>query len=273
MLAKKLPVLIVLNLLIVSIVAMAMMLMINMYKFEKAIDQVVNDRFYFLIEGLRTSLEAEMSLGGVPLARLPTGNQQLLAAMAENDSILSIEVFDQDGRTVLSTDPSFVGDIIPSGWEQAWQENKHSSWMVEDDRGAISLGLGVIDALGNPTGSIVLRYSPARQAQLVSDINKSLINDGLWIWVGGFVAMTVLVFFVTRPISRYLNGLSSHLSQLLDQRDQQEPPVLAEPAPTAVSAKPGSEFNDYGFMDSYRLTQDTLDQTAKKLRQIDGDLN
>ena len=273
MLAKKLPVLIILNLLIVSIVAMAMMLMINMYKFEKAIDQVVNDRFYFLIEDLRTSLEAEMSLGGVPLAHLPTGNQQLLAALAENDSILSIEVFDQDGRTVLSTDPSFVGDIIPSSWEEAWQENKHFGWIVEDDRGAIALGLGVIDAIGNPTGSIVLRYSPARQSQLVSDVNKSLIKDGIWIWIGGFAAMTILVFLVTRPISRYLNGLSVHLSQLLDPQDGQQPPDLVEPAPQSVTANPISEFNDFGFADSYRLASDTLEQTEKKLRQIDGELN
>lgn len=272
MLAKKLPVLIVLNLLIVSIVAMVMMLMINMYKFEKAIDEIVNDRFYFLIEGLRASLEAEMSLGGVPLARVPTGNQQLLAAMAENESILSIEVFDQDGRTVLSTDPSFVGDIIPSSWEHAWQEANHSAWIVEDDRGAIALGLGVIDALDNPTGSIVLRYSPARQAQLVSDTNQSLIYDGIWIWLGGFAAMTVLVFIVTRPISRYLDGLSDHLSQLIDPSDAQNAPEIPAPAEQALATKTLDKFNDFGFADGYRQAQNTLDDVENDIRKIDGEL-
>ncbi|MCC9620377.1 hypothetical protein LPB41_01625 [Thalassospira sp. MA62] len=272
MLAKKLPVLIIFNLLIVSLAAMAMMLMINMYKFEKAIDQTVNDRFYFLIEGLRASLEAEMSLGGVPLARVPTGNQQLLAAMAENDSILSIEVFDQEGSTVLSTDPSFVGDIIPASWERAWQDNKHSSWIVDDERGAVALGLGVNDMLGNPTGSIVLRYSPARQTQLVSDINQSLVRDGMWIWLGGFAAMTILVFFVTRPISKYLNGLGNHLSQLLDPKGGQNPPHLAEPEMRPASQSIPDELDDFGFVDGYRHAQSEIIQTEKAIRQIDGEL-
>ena len=269
MLFKKLPVLIVVNLLVVSIAAMALMLMINMYKFEKAIDQVVNDRFYFLMEGVRSSLETEMSLSGVLLARLTTGTQQLLAAKGQDDAILSIEVFDHNGQTVLSTEPSFVGDIIPTSWEEAWKTHKHSGWSVAEARGAKVLGLGITDTLGNPAGSIVLRYSPEKQTALVSTVNQDLIHDGIWIWGGGFAAMAALVFFVTYPISSYLNGLSTHLSKLLEQAGPQQAPTLQEPSIAAAAA---TDTDDFGFAKGYCKAHDTINQAEAELRKIDGEI-
>ena len=238
----------------VTAAALALAVFINLHKFNKAFDATLNDRFSFVLEDVRDSLEGEMRVG-LPLGSLSNAQSVLDKAVKTDPYILSIEAFDREGRTVYSTDRSFLFDIVPASWEQAWRHAAGGEWSVKD-RDSVALGLGLRDMLGQPTGSLALRYSTSLHQNTVNKLQAVLMQYAAWLSGGSIVLMFVFVSFMTRPLRAYLSALENAISHLTG-KDQ--------------AGAPGEAADSHvrGFMDGYRLAERELTKLESGLRRMD----
>ncbi len=246
------------GLVVVSLLAMALTVFVNLHKFDNAFEATVNDRFYFDLDDARDILEAEMRLGQ-SLEKLSNAQAALDEAKAVDQHVLSIEVFNEDGRTLYSTDNSFLFDIVPNSWEHAWRQAGNGRWEMIDDE-AVTLGVGLQDLLAQPVGSLVLRYSTQLQENVFSQIKKRLFENALWLWGGAVTLMFFLVLYLTRPLKLHFQNIESGITHFLDANKD------------VISGTDEIASNDHvnDFMQGYRLAEAELAQLESTLEKMDG---
>lgn len=139
------------------VVGTALTSVLNLHKFERILADMLTSRFEFVANDLRHRIETQMDLG-LALVSLENINDELEALLVDDEQILSIEIIDDNGTVVFSTDPSFVGDLVAEDWIFTWQFNRATTWsMLETNAGVV--GVGLQNNLNQNVGSIALRYS------------------------------------------------------------------------------------------------------------------
>ncbi len=157
---------------------------LSLHKFERVLADLLTSRFELVTNDLRQQIETQMDLG-LTLASLENVNDELEVLLRDDEQILSIEVFDESGSVLFSTDPSFIGDLVSEDWVFEWQVNRgKSSWsMLEIDAGVV--GVGLQNNLNQDVGAVVLRYSREFLDQSLNQQVERLL------FVGGVIAIVM----------------------------------------------------------------------------------
>ena len=136
----------------------AMTTALSVQMFERTLADVLTSRFEFVLNDLRQRIETQMDLGlALPVLQgVPEEMEEYLEA---DEQLLSIEVFDDTGIVLFSTDPSFVGDLVAEEWILAWRASRGQEVWSDLQRDARVVGVSMRDNLGRNVGSIALRYS------------------------------------------------------------------------------------------------------------------
>lgn len=236
------------GLVLICLLSLAVTAFINLHKFNAAYENVVNDRFYFAMGQARNLLEAEMRLGQ-PLSQLQAAQPVLDDLQAIDPHIVSVEIFDQKGQTLYSTDNSFLMDFVPKAWETAWLQTPGKRWSV-DTQLTTALGLGLRNAFDEPVGSIALLYDVALQETAFLSIQNKLQTYALWIALGALVVLGVAVVVLTRPLKSFLQYLQQDL-------------VSEQDTPSCQNAQVEA------FRQSYDEAQKLLQTTQQELEALD----
>lgn len=238
------------GLLIVSLIAMGLTVFINLHKFDAAFSETVNDRFYFVLEDARDTIEGEMQLGQT-IEKLKSASAALSSAKEIDPYILSIEVFNKEGRTLYSTDNSFLYDIVPQSWEKEWHRAENGRWELAE-RDSIVLGVGLQDMLSHSTGSLVLRYSSKLHETTFNNIKSNLIKTALWLWGGATLIMIFMILYLTKPLKYYFFKLQTALD--------------------SIPEKNNANFNNNhiaNFMKGYQSAEKEVVKLENSLRKMD----
>ena len=107
-----------------------MMTVLSAHMFERTLSDFLNSRFEFELNDLRQRIETQVDLG-IELGELQNVPSELEAYMHADNQILTIEVFDETGTVLFSTDPSFVGDLVTEEWVTAWRAGPRSGCLVQ----------------------------------------------------------------------------------------------------------------------------------------------
>jgi len=78
------------------------------------VESLRDSRFRFSLHQVKAALESGLRLGFAP-ADLPAAQGLIDQVLARQQDILSVDVFDAQGRVLFSTDQSGVGDSVPRG--------------------------------------------------------------------------------------------------------------------------------------------------------------
>ena len=136
----------------------AMTTALSVQMFERTLADVLTSRFEFVLNDLRQRIETQMDLG-LALPVLQGVPEELEEYLQADEQLLSIEVFDDTGIVLFSTDPSFVGDLVAEEWILAWRASRGQEVWSDIQRDARVVGVPMHDNLGRNVGSIALRYS------------------------------------------------------------------------------------------------------------------
>ena len=139
----------------------AMTTALSVHMFERTLADVLASRFEFVLNDLRQRIETQMDLG-LALPVLQGVPEELEEYLQADEQLLSIEVFDDTGIVLFSTDPSFVGDLVAEEWMLAWRpgrDGRGQEVWSDLQRDARVVGATIHDNLGRDAGSIALRYS------------------------------------------------------------------------------------------------------------------
>lgn len=126
-----------------------------------------DSRYVFVLASLRQRVETSLSLG-LGLQSL-TGFQRLSEAEAAADpEILSIDLFDDRGRVIFTTDPVGIDANAPETWiaglsalptPETGQSSAPISFFRIPERRGEALGIVLVNDFGARSGGLVLRHS------------------------------------------------------------------------------------------------------------------
>ena len=234
---------ITLALVVILAAGVAMTTVLSAHMFERTLSDFLTSRFEFELSDIRQRIETQMDLG-IALAELQNIPAELEEYLHAEEQILSIEVFDETGIVLFSTDPSFVGDLVTEEWVAAWRAGRGQEVWSDLERDARVVGVPLRDNLGRDVGSLALRYS-----RDFFDDNVTAQTTRL-LFIGALVvlAMTPLSILGAMVLLRGLRGELRDLREAMDdvasrrpdgpalRRTHTDHPELASFATTALTA-------------------------------------
>ena len=235
----------------------AMTTVLSLHKFERILADLLTSRFEFVANNLRLDIETQMDLGLV-LANLENINEEM-ENLLDDEQILSIEIFDESGTVIFSTDPSFIGDLVAENWLFLWQVNRNkSSWsLLEKDAGVV--GAGLKNNLNQDVGSIALRYS---REFLDQSVDQQLERLLVLVGVVAAVMAVLSVLGCALLLRSYFKDWANMSEALADINSQnRDSSNLAE----ANSRNP--EFEE--FSTSVFEAIDSMDSATSDIRKLD----
>ena len=90
--------------------AVALTGLLNHYKHSNFLSELLRDRHALVLEDIRDSIETSLALN-LPLDALLGVNTTFEANIVRDPRILSIEMFDEEGKILYSADESLLGDL------------------------------------------------------------------------------------------------------------------------------------------------------------------
>ncbi len=254
---KSISSLLIFSLMGVFALALTLVLLLSYHKFENAFHAAINDRYVFVLYDIQESLGIELSVG-IPIEKLSQAQSILEKTEKIDPAILSIEVFNLKGRTLFSTDRSFVGDFIPELWGSFNHSTKSEYWTVQEREG-VALGINLTNILGTPVGGVVIRYAVTEYSKVIDHFIETLIQKAFGLWIGSVALIIVFVLLFTKQLKVYIQGLSEVISSL-GQDNQQE--AIKEERLIEGSAL-------HAFTNGYNEAEKHLDMLNQELHKID----
>ena len=202
-----------------------------------------------MLQDIGHNIEESLSLG-LALNALPRVGDDMQARIAQDPQILSIEMFDEDGTVLYATDESLRGDLVSEDWTVAWKDGPPVWSRPAPD--AHVVGLRVENSLGQPVGSLALRFSRAEFDENVRDMALRIAVLCAAIVVGFVLVGAGLSVFVTRPLRQRLQSLQAPIDPAV------KTDAATEPDPLAVR-----------FAETTSAAQRSLDDGAQEIRRIE----
>jgi len=205
----------VIALTVIVIVSLSLTAYLNHFKFQKSFSGLVQSRFAFVGREIKSAIEESMGVG-LALTQLRT-TQDIIERMKQQDAdIRSVEVFDQQGQVIFSTDRAGIGETIPKAWTRANRQAKPGDTWQWSDADGHAVGLPVVNPLGLVEGGVVLTYSSA-----VLDARIEAMFVRLARFTGELLALFALltllgIVIVLNPSRHRLRQLERALNQTLD---------------------------------------------------------
>lgn len=193
--------------------AVALTGLLNHYEYRTYLAGLLRDRHALVLQDIGHNIEASLSLG-LALDALPGVDGDMQDGKQQHPQVLSIEMFDENGIVLYSTDESLRGDLVSEEWVAAWNAGEPVWSRLEDD--AHVVGLRVENSLGHAVGSLALRFSRTDFDENVRDMALRIAGLCAAIVVGFVLLGAVLSVFVTRPLRQRLQALQAPIDPLIE---------------------------------------------------------
>lgn len=223
--------------------------LLNHYEYRKYLGDVLRARHALVLQDIGHNIEASLSIG-LALGELPGVDADMQASIAQDPQILSIEMFDDDGKVLYATDESLRDDLVSEAWTAEWNAGERVWSRLEAD--AHVVGLRVENSLGQPVGSLALRFSRVEFDDNVRAMAVRIAVLCAAIVVGFVLLGAGLSVFVTRPLRQRLQALQAPIDP--DVKTD----AATEPDPFAVR-----------FAETTASAQRAVDDAAGEIRQIE----
>ncbi len=234
---------------------------LSLHTFERTLGEFLSTRFEFVVNDIRQGIETQLDLG-LELSSIENIPESMGAYVRGDPQIFTIEVFDETGTVIHSTDTSFEGDLVTEEWIQAWQESGDDGVWALLQRDAGVVGVALRNSFNQNVGSVALRYSRQFLDDSVSNRASNLMAVGA---TNVMIIMALAVFgclvILRRPLQD-LGDLRVAIAAMTEKIGKDED---AEGQETAQVRS--SEFKS--FADEVTRARDTLVSARDEIRQID----
>jgi|GEM_PF-1185700 len=225
-------------------------------------------RFVYTLVELQQRVETPLALG-LGMESQAFLQQQLEAEAAADPEILSIDLFDAEGRLLYSTDGAGIRDAVPEGWLQALQampapaeaarEVSAAVWRVPE-RGGQALGVALRNDFGLEVGGLALRHAVSEiGAEVLRAESLALSLLLLALALGAGLAGGLGFWLLCRPLDREAAALAAALSD----------PTAEADAEVSVAAQ-GPSVEVARLLEALRRAERRCATAAAEVERIDG---
>ena len=177
---------------LVCLFAVGMSGLLNFFKYRSTVDHIVKDRLIAIGNAIESSIQSSLALG-LQFADLNQLPSTMARERAADDLIMSIDVFDVEGKPLYSTDRLRANKRMPADWLAEATRTGKDDWFVEGTTEAVA-GTTIQNNFGLSIGHLALRYSiaPIRQAEQAVARELALAAFGVFV-VSALVAALAMV--------------------------------------------------------------------------------
>ncbi len=207
----------------VALVAISVLLVIA--QTERSLERNVSDlgeaRLRLVLASLVGTIQANLDFG-LPLPSLRQIQEQLERTMASQPGLRAIDVVDDNGIALFSSDRGAEGEPAPSPWVSAMNERREGDLWRAQDRGELAFGLPIVSDIGRTVGHVVLVRAAPQSWRPLSDALGALLRN-LPLAIGaallGGVAISWLVTLRHRQLRRLTASLIDQQTPYADRGD------------------------------------------------------
>jgi hypothetical protein len=157
---------------LVCLFAVGMAGLLNFFKYRSNAERIIKERLVVTGTSIENSIQSSLALG-MQFSDLGTLPGTLERERASDGLILSIEVFDVDGKPLYSTDRLRAARNVPPSWIDAARLAAGKDWFVK--RGTESAaGIAIQNSFGLVVGYLALRYSDEQVKASTSAVAREL---------------------------------------------------------------------------------------------------
>ena len=180
--------------------AVGMAGLLNYFKYRSTEMRLVKERLLVTGRSIETGVQSALALG-LQFGDIGTLPGTLERERATDNLILSIDVFDSEGRLLHSTDGLRGARPVPPAWLAAAAKAGTADWFVEngDDSAA---GMSIENNFGLSVGHVALRYSYERLEQSMHAVGRQLALAALLCFVLSAGLASALLLAVMRRLDR-----------------------------------------------------------------------
>jgi hypothetical protein len=206
--AKTKPQLIVVAVL-VCLFAVGMAGLLNFFKYRSNAERIISERLVVTGTSIENSIQSSLALG-LQFSDLGTLPGTLERERATDDLILSIEVFDTDGRPLYSTDRLRQTRHVSDAWLSAAKLAGGRDWFVKDGTESAA-GIAIQNSFGLTIGYLALRYSEQQVAESTKAVARDLALSAFAVFVVAAALASLALMAVMGRLSRDFEAVEAAL--------------------------------------------------------------
>lgn len=199
---------------LVCLFAVGMSGLLNYFKYQSTVDRLIKDRLVVTGAGIENSIRSSLALG-LQFSDIGTLPETMDRERSTDDLIRTVEVFDNDGQVLYSTDKLRAMRGVPKAWIQEAKGAEGDQWMVKSGINS-AVGVPIKNSFGQVIGHVALRFDEAQLRESSLKVARDLTAITFSIFVASAVLAWLAVRAVMSRMSRDLDAVESSLGDSAD---------------------------------------------------------
>lgn len=189
--------------------AVGMAGLLNYFKYRSTANRIVAERLVVTGRAVENVVHVALDLG-LQFSEIPTLPATLDRERGTDDLIQGIDIFDNDGKLLYSTDSSRLTRPAPAAWLAAIGSARGSHWMVEDET-ASAAGMSLKNAFGMTPAHLALRFSRDSLSDENAEVARELALNTFIVFVIASMFASTALLAVMRRLKRDLTDAEAAL--------------------------------------------------------------
>lgn len=249
---------------LVLFIVMGLIFMMSYFKFQTTLATLIQNRLTVISITMGESIESAIDLG-LGLGEMRTAEAVIARAKRNDPGIASIQIFDNNGQILYSTQKEMVGINVPLYILQAVEESDAPEWRLDRGNSFIN-GVSLSNSFDQMIGGIALTYSKDAYNTKVAALTNSLIRKSIFIFVGFAILAFIGIKFGFRGLGRYADSIESSYERVQEDGDN-EGTIDIPGLSAATSVEAMIRMDD--FDEKLCAIKDNLSEATKDMNELE----
>jgi hypothetical protein len=253
------------SMILVLLIVMGLIIMMSYFKFQTTLATLIQNRLAVISITMGESIESAIDLG-LRLGEMRTAEEVIARAKRDDPGIVSIQIFDDKGQILYSTEKEMAGTNVPSYVLQAPEESDSRAWRLDTGNSFVN-GVSLLNSFDQMIGGIVLTYSKDAYNKKVAALTKSLTRKSILIFAGFAILAFIGIRLGFRSLSLYGDSIESSYQRIQEDADNVCTIDLSG-LPAAASAEVMIRMEDLD--EKLCKIRDNLSEATKDMHELEG---
>lgn len=169
---------------------------LNDSNYRKNYAELTRSRYLVLANNLKQTIEVSLNLG-LRLGQLEPVLDRLDEIKSREPNVLLVQVFTDQGQTVLSTDRTLIGKSVNPEWLlQLDRVKKDGNWQGASDTG-YQVAIPIINNFNAKVGAVLIEYSKGQFDNHVYTMRQKIAADTLLVLTAIFILLILACIVLT----------------------------------------------------------------------------
>ena len=253
------------SMILVLFIVMGLIFMMSYFKFQTTLATLIQNRLTVISITMGESIESAIDLG-LALSEMRTAEEVIARAKRNDLGIASIQIFDDNGQILYSTQEEMAGTNVPPYVLQALEESVGRAWRLDRGNSFVN-GVSLLNSFDQIIGGIVLTYSKDAYNTKVAALTNSLTRKSILIFVGFAILAFIGIKLGFRGLGRYGDSIESSYERIQEDADNVCTIDLSG-LPAAASAEAMIRMDDLD--EKLCKIKDNLSEATKDMHELEG---